>query len=65
MSDTGPGLRALNIWAKREGMCLAILERALELLRTEKNLPESEVDETAFFFPMSEGTIHRRRSAAL
>lgn len=44
MSDTGPRLRTLNVWAKRERMCVAILERALQLLRTEKNLPESEVD---------------------
>ena len=44
MSATGPRLRVLRIWAKREGMCLAILERALLLLRMEKGLPESEVD---------------------
>jgi hypothetical protein len=44
MTDTGPRLRVLRIWTKREGMCLAILERALALLRTEKGLPESEVD---------------------
>ena len=44
MSVTGPRLRALRLWAKREGMCLAILERALFLLRTEKGLPEAEVD---------------------
>ena len=44
MSDTGPCLRALNVWGKRERMCVAILERALQLLRAEKNLPESEVD---------------------
>ena len=44
MTDTGPQLRALRLWAKREGMCLAILERALRLLRMEKALPESEGD---------------------
>ena len=44
MSDTGPRLGALRLWVKREGMCLAILERALRLLRMEKDLPESETD---------------------
>jgi len=44
MSDSGPRLRALRLWAKREGMCLAILERGLLLLRSEKSLPEAEVD---------------------
>jgi len=44
MTDAGPALTALNIWSKREGMCLAILERALRLLRLEKDLPESEPD---------------------
>lgn len=44
MSDTGPRLRALRLWAKREGMCLATLERALLLLRMEEGLPEAEVD---------------------
>jgi hypothetical protein len=44
LNDTGPGLRALRLWAKREGMCLAILERGLVLLLLEKGLPEAEVD---------------------
>lgn len=44
MSGTGPQLGSLKIWAKREGMCLAILERALQLLRAESNLPDAEVD---------------------
>ena len=44
MSDTGPRLGALRIWAKREGMCLAILERGLLLLSSEKGLPVAEVD---------------------
>jgi len=44
MSGTGPRLNMLRIWAKREGMCLAILERALLLLRKENGLPEAEVD---------------------
>lgn len=44
MSDTGPRLRALRIWAKRENMFLAILERALRLLRMEEDLPRSETD---------------------
>ncbi len=44
MSGTGPHLSALRLWTKREDMCLAILERALRLLSTEKALPESEVD---------------------
>lgn len=44
MNGTGPHLRGLRLWTKREGMCLAILERALRLLSAEKALPESEVD---------------------
>ena len=44
MSGTGPHLNMLRLWAKREGMCIAILERALRLLRVEKNLPVSEPD---------------------
>ena len=44
MSGTGPHLNMLRLWAKREGMCLAILERALLLLRTERAFPESEID---------------------
>lgn len=44
MSDAGPRIKTLNFWAKREGMCLAILGRALQLLRMEKDLPELEND---------------------
>jgi len=44
MSDAGPQLRALRIWAKREGMCIAILERGLLLLKSDRNLPKAEVD---------------------
>ena len=36
MSDIGPQLKALRIWAKREEMFLAILDRALRLLRMER-----------------------------
>ena len=35
MSATGPRLRVLRLWAKREGTCLAIVERALRLLSSE------------------------------
>jgi len=42
MTDAGPRLRALRPWAKREGMCLAILDLALKCLRTEGDLPQSE-----------------------
>jgi hypothetical protein len=44
VSGTGPRLRTLQLWAKRERMCLAILERALLLLRSEEDLPDAEVD---------------------
>jgi len=44
MSDSGPSLKSRNLWAKREARCLAILERALFLLRRTKSLPEAEVD---------------------
>jgi hypothetical protein len=50
MSAGGPRLRALNIWAKREGMCLAIIERALQVLRAEEDLPESECDLNRLFY---------------
>ena len=50
MSEGGPLLKALNIWAKREGKCLAIIERALQLLRAEKDLPESECDLNRLFY---------------
>lgn len=44
MSDSGPSLRSRNLWARREAKCLAILERALLLLRMKADLPEAEVD---------------------
>lgn len=44
MRDSGPRLGTLRLWMRREGMCLAILERALRLLRMEKCLPEAEVE---------------------
>lgn len=44
MSDTGPTLRSRRLWSKREERCLAILERALLLLRMEGDLPDAEVD---------------------
>jgi hypothetical protein len=44
MSDSGPSLRSRNFWAKREAKYLAILERALLLLRAKASLPEAEVD---------------------
>lgn len=44
MSDSGPSLRSRKLWAEREAKCLAILERALLLLRMETTLPEAEVD---------------------
>src|ERR1039458_5301255 len=44
MSKAGPPLKSDRLWAKREEMCLAILERALLLLRKEPGLPEAEVD---------------------
>jgi hypothetical protein len=42
--SAGPSLRSQKLWAKREARCLAILERALSLLRIETQLPEAEVD---------------------
>ena len=44
MSQSGPSLRSRSLWAKREARCLAILERALLLLRMRSSLPEAEVD---------------------
>lgn len=50
MSEAGPRLTNLKIWAKREERCLAIIERALRLLRSEEDLPESECDLNRRFF---------------
>ena len=50
MSEPGPRLQTLGIWAKREAMCLAIIERALQLLREESDLPESECDLNRRFY---------------
>lgn len=44
MSESGPRLRTLGIWAKREEMFIVILERALQLLQAQNGLPESECD---------------------
>ena len=44
MNEAGPSLKSGCLWAKREAKCLAILERALLLLRVEVDLPEAEVD---------------------
>ena len=44
MNEAGPSLKSGRLWAKREAKCLAILERALLLLRVEVDLPEVEVD---------------------
>jgi hypothetical protein len=44
MSDTGPNLRSLGLWAQRQSRCLEILERATLLLRGEAGLPETEID---------------------
>ena len=44
MSEAGPPLRSRRLWAKRETMCLATLDRALTLLRLSPDLPESEVE---------------------
>lgn len=44
MTDTSPRLNVLQLWSKRESMCLAILERALRMLSVEKGLPKSEND---------------------
>jgi hypothetical protein len=43
MSESGPSLKSRNLWGKRKAKCLAILERALLLLRFETSLPEAEV----------------------
>ena len=50
MSETGPSLRSRRLWAKREQKCMAILERALLLLRNEAKLPETEVDLNRRFY---------------
>lgn len=38
----GPLIRSHDLWATREKKCLAITQRALELLRAESVLPETE-----------------------
>lgn len=44
MSDSGPQLHSLHLWATREARCFSIIERALGFLRQTQHLPESEVD---------------------
>ncbi|MEX1231067.1 MAG: hypothetical protein WEB58_12555 [Planctomycetaceae bacterium] len=44
MSEDGPRLSSRRFWAERERRCLAILGRALMLLRDMAEVPESEVD---------------------
>ena len=44
MNIKGPSLRSGNLWAKRTERFLAILERALELLQRETDLPSAEVE---------------------
>jgi hypothetical protein len=44
MSGAGPSLRARNYWRKREAQFLAVLKRALVLLRMENFIPEAECD---------------------
>lgn len=50
MSGPGPRLRTLGIWAKREAMFIAILERALLLLQADRDLPDSECDLNRLFY---------------
>jgi len=50
MSETGPRLKTLRLWAKREEMFLAIIERALLLLRAENDLPKPECDLNRLFY---------------
>ncbi len=50
MTEMGPRLRALKIWARREERFLAIIERALQLLRAENDLPEAECDLNRRFY---------------
>ena len=44
MRVAGPSLKARNYWRKREAQFLAVLKRALVLLRMENSLPEAECD---------------------
>lgn len=44
MSSGGPALSATRIWDQRIRKCVAVLERALQLLRAEKAIPASEPD---------------------
>ncbi len=50
MSETGPRLRTLRLLARREERFLSIIERALQMLRDEKNLPEAECDLNRRFY---------------
>lgn len=50
MSEAGPRLRSVRIWARQEERILAIIERALQLLRAEEDLPEAECDLNRHFF---------------
>lgn len=57
MSGSGPSLKSRNLWAKREAKCIAILERALLLLRLKPSLPEAEVDlNRCLYFCLLEAT---------
>ena len=44
MNQAGPSLRSRRLWARRESMCLATLDRALLLLCLNQDLPETEVE---------------------
>jgi hypothetical protein len=44
MNDSGPQLTSRHLWATREAKFLAILSRALMLLRQLENVPETEVE---------------------
>ncbi len=44
MSTAGPSLKSRRLWARREGRFLDILERGLQLLADEPNLPLSEIE---------------------
>ena len=50
MREPGPRLGTLGIWAKREAMFIAILERAMQLLQAERELPDSECDLNHLFY---------------
>jgi hypothetical protein len=44
VNESGPPLKSRHLWAKRKARCVAILERALRMLRAEPDLKEAEVD---------------------